>query len=295
MSRSRSRKTPDHGSAQRDLWGNPIAPKSADVPSVLPIEFEGSRLQIVMKGSEPWWVLGGVARLLGYKHVPHAARLLRDKHKGVHKTDTLGGGQELTIISEGGLYRLIMRSRSSIADEFQDWVTDEVLPAIRKTGRYGVTTDRIDRTQRRIKSDRSTAVQRVKVADANVDIRRSVREGGGSVNDEVAIHNATYEGLFSGHTAATLRGQMGLKSHASPLDRMSEVVLSTTLHSKVLAARLAEERKATPAERAAIHKSVAQGVLASTLGQLGTGRQLGFRDDPHRGSVLDVMDALAAP
>lgn len=277
-------------SMQRDLWGNPIEPKPADAPAVMPIEFNGSRLRVIVKNGEPWWVLADVAKTLGYRDAANAGRLLRENQRGTHKTSTLGGSQEVTIVTEGGLYRLIMKSRSPIADEFQDWVTDEVLPAIRKTGRYGVTVDRIDRTQRQIKSDRPTAVQRVKVKDANIAIRAGVREHGGSVNDEIAIHNGTYRGLFGGHTAATLRKEMGLKDHVSPLDRMSEVCLSTTLHSKVLAARLIEEQRTPPAERGEVYKSVARGVLASTLHQLGSDRQVGLRDVPRRGTIVDVLD-----
>jgi hypothetical protein len=63
---------------------------------------------------------------------------LKDYEKGVANTDTLGGDQEMVIISESGLYRLIMTSRKPQAEPFQDWVCQEVLPSIRKTGKYEV-------------------------------------------------------------------------------------------------------------------------------------------------------------
>ena len=49
---------------------------------------------------------------------------------------TPGGNQEMTIVSEAGLYSLILRSRKPEAKAFKRWVTHEVLPSIRKTGAY---------------------------------------------------------------------------------------------------------------------------------------------------------------
>lgn len=51
--------------------------------------------------------------------------------------NTLGGAQEMTVVSEPGLYKLIMTSRKPAAKRFDRWVRHDVLPAIRKTGNYG--------------------------------------------------------------------------------------------------------------------------------------------------------------
>jgi prophage antirepressor-like protein len=61
--------------------------------------------------------------------------------KGVHSlcTPTNGGSQMLTFISEENLYRIIFRSNKKEALKFQDWVFQEVLPKIRKTGGYSLT------------------------------------------------------------------------------------------------------------------------------------------------------------
>ena len=53
------------------------------------------------------------------------------------KVDTLGGTQEMSCVSEAGMYSLIMTSRKPEAREFKRWVNHEVLPSIRKTGSYG--------------------------------------------------------------------------------------------------------------------------------------------------------------
>lgn len=98
--------------------------------------FKGHPVRIVMRDGEPWFVCTDVAEALGYATAKDAARNLSAQHKGGQIVPTPGGNQELTVISEGGLYRLVLRSRKPEAVAFCDWVTDEVLPSIRKTGSY---------------------------------------------------------------------------------------------------------------------------------------------------------------
>jgi len=91
---------------------------------------------------DPWFVLADVAKILGYRDAEHASRLLRDHQfntlpQGIAAELGQRGGRAPTIATEGGLYRLVIRSNVAMAEQFQDWVTDEVLPAIRRTGSYG--------------------------------------------------------------------------------------------------------------------------------------------------------------
>ena len=74
--------------------------------------------------------------MLGLANSRKATERIPDKDKGVTRSDTPGGVQNLSIISEAGLYRLVLRSDKPEAEPFIDWVTSEVLPAIRKTGKY---------------------------------------------------------------------------------------------------------------------------------------------------------------
>ncbi len=77
-----------------------------------------------------------VAVLLGYKEVGLAVRT--HCKGGVKRTlPTAGGNQQVTIIPERDVYRLIMRSKLPSAEAFEEWVVGEVLPSIRKTGQYG--------------------------------------------------------------------------------------------------------------------------------------------------------------
>ena len=101
--------------------------------------FEKRDVRVVMKGSEPWWVAKDVCEVLEIQNARDTiAKVLDDDEKGVDKIDTLGGLQEMNIITESGLYTLIMRSNKPEAKRFRKWVTSEVLPALRKTGSYSV-------------------------------------------------------------------------------------------------------------------------------------------------------------
>jgi len=85
---------------------------------------------------EPWFVASDVATILELGNVRSSLALLDEDEKGVHTVDTLGGPQSMTVISESGLYSLVLRSRKPEAKEFKRWITREVIPAIRKTGTY---------------------------------------------------------------------------------------------------------------------------------------------------------------
>lgn len=98
--------------------------------------FNQSQVRTVIKDGEPWFVAKDICDILSLDNVGQALVRIPDYHKGVSLTDTLGGKQRISVISESGLYRLVLRSDKPQAEPFIEWVTSEVLPAIRKTGKY---------------------------------------------------------------------------------------------------------------------------------------------------------------
>ena len=85
---------------------------------------------------EIWFVAVDICKILGIKNVARTLSRLKKNEKGIHTVNTLGGPQEMLIVNEPGLYRLIFSSRKPEAEKFQDWVYHEVLPSIRKNGYY---------------------------------------------------------------------------------------------------------------------------------------------------------------
>lgn len=104
---------------------------------------EFGNIRTVIINSEPWFVGKDIAEALGYgkgKSLNNAvANHVDDEDKGVTEMMTPGGIQNLIIINESGLYSLILSSKLLSAKKFKRWVTNEVLPSIRKTGHYGNT------------------------------------------------------------------------------------------------------------------------------------------------------------
>ena len=98
---------------------------------------EFGQIRTCMVDGETYFVGKDVASALGYRNAPKAmADHVDDEDKGITKCYTLGGNQEMTVINESGLYSLILSSKLESAKRFKRWVTSEVLPAIRKNGRY---------------------------------------------------------------------------------------------------------------------------------------------------------------
>ncbi|EDW3840812.1 Bro-N domain-containing protein [Salmonella enterica subsp. enterica serovar Matopeni] len=89
----------------------------------------------------PWFSAKDVSDALGLRNSRKAIAMLDDDEKGVTSSYTPGGMQAVNVISESGLYTLILRCRDAVTPgtipyRFRKWVTGEVLPQIRRTGRY---------------------------------------------------------------------------------------------------------------------------------------------------------------
>lgn len=119
------------------------------------------KIRVLLRDGEPWFVAADVCRALELGNTSQAMRRLRDNEKqsiilpnevskdGVTNTIILNEGinnatssgwieNRVTIVNEPGFYRLVFSSRKEEAEEFQNWVYHEVLPAIRKTGSYSI-------------------------------------------------------------------------------------------------------------------------------------------------------------
>ncbi len=96
---------------------------------------EFGKIRTVEKNDVVYFAGSDVAKALGYA-IPHKA--VQTHCKGVLKWNipTDSGNQDVLFITEGDVYRLIMRSKLPSAERFESWVMDEVLPSIRKNGGY---------------------------------------------------------------------------------------------------------------------------------------------------------------
>ena len=99
---------------------------------------EFGSLEVIMIGDKPYFPATECAKILGYNQPEHAIKrhCLADGCTKRTVIDRLGREQDMKYISEGNLYRLIIRSKLPAAVRFENWVCDEVLPSIRKHGAY---------------------------------------------------------------------------------------------------------------------------------------------------------------
>jgi len=93
-------------------------------------------IRVQMKDGEPWFVAKDVCDALTIGNSRDAVNRLDDDEKAMSVLPTQFGDKEMNLVSESGLYNLIFQSRKAEAKAFRKWVTSEVLPSLRKTGRY---------------------------------------------------------------------------------------------------------------------------------------------------------------
>ena len=169
-------------------------------------------VRVVMKDGEPYFVGKDVAECLGYANPTMA---IINHCKGISKIDipTNGGIQEMNVIPESDLYRLISHSELPSAVKFQDWVYEEVLPSIRKNGYYSIAP---------VQDKRASLL--MSIIDAPDDVTRALAVKNytdhvtAPLKEEIAVLKPksdycdlvlTAENTFS---ASEVAGQLGLRS-----------------------------------------------------------------------------------
>ena len=97
---------------------------------------EFGAVRSILIDGDPWFVAADGCKALELEKTNRALSRLDDDEKGAHSVSTPGGRQRMSIISESGLYSLILGSRKPEAKAFKRWITHEVIPSIRKHGAY---------------------------------------------------------------------------------------------------------------------------------------------------------------
>jgi prophage antirepressor-like protein len=184
---------------------------------IIPFEYESKQIRILQdENGEPWWIVADVCDLLGLTNPTEAIRALDEDEKRTLRISE--GGPERNIINEAGLYALIMRSTKPEAKKFKRWVTHEVLPAIRKTGRYDLALsselDLIIQTAQAMKKIESKAAehdQRLALLEAKSH-QNSGQTGYWTITAWCKLNNLSLsldEAMHKGRRAAKLSVEWG--------------------------------------------------------------------------------------
>lgn len=186
--------------------------------NLTPFAYADHEVRVITINGEPWFVLNDLCSVLDIANPRNASNRLAPDMKGVRRVDTPGGKQSLTVVSEAGMYEVVIRSDKPEAIAFRRWITSEVLPAIRKTGSYGtapaLTEDQIVRqalaiTHRDLEAAKAqlelaapkAAYVDTFVADEDLRILRNVAKSLGI--QELALRNALldHDWIYVEHTS----------------------------------------------------------------------------------------------
>ncbi|MBU2740054.1 BRO-N domain-containing protein [Acidithiobacillus concretivorus] len=115
------------------------AKKSDSAPTVF--LFQSTEVRTIDRDGQVWFVASDIAKALGYRDAINMTRVLDDDEADTHIMSTRSENgtiqsREVTIISESGLFHALLKSRKREAKPFRRWITQEVLPEIRRTGGY---------------------------------------------------------------------------------------------------------------------------------------------------------------
>lgn len=107
--------------------------------TLIPFHYGNAPVRTVRIDGDPWFVLSDLCSVLNLTTPAKVVSRLEDGMSSTHPIpDSLGRIQHMTIVNESGMYRVVLRSDKPEALAFQAWITDEVLPSIRRTGSYSL-------------------------------------------------------------------------------------------------------------------------------------------------------------
>ena len=170
-------------------------------------------VRTMMIDNEPWFVGKDVAEALGYTNARDViSKKVDDVDKSIAEIETNSGKQSMIIINESGLYALIFGSKLDSAKKFKRWVTNEVLPSIRKTGGYQmpITTDEIKSDLATLKMDLPILpIEESRITTAVK--KRGVDVMGGQTSN--AYRNKNLRAKVYSNIYANLKYNFGVKSY----------------------------------------------------------------------------------
>jgi prophage antirepressor-like protein len=110
---------------------------NSNAPVLKPFAHGSAEVRTLTIDGQPWFVAKDVCQAIGItNHSQALDRLDEDESRGYVIDTPLGGNQTINCINESGLYHLLLTSRRPEARPFRKWVTNVVLPALRKEGQY---------------------------------------------------------------------------------------------------------------------------------------------------------------
>ena len=102
--------------------------------------FQGKEIQIKVINNEPWFLVANIAKILSYTDASNMVKNanIKDYHVRIILNNTNNVHREMLFVDKLGLYKLLFKSKKTVAEKLQDWVNEQVLPSIIKTEDYNI-------------------------------------------------------------------------------------------------------------------------------------------------------------
>jgi len=222
--------------------------------SMVPFQFESVSVRVVLDAAgEPWFVAKDVAAALGYVNTAQAVREVCKSTKSLselRKTGKVISSSTLhpqsKLIPEGDIYKLTMASTLPSAEKFKDWVCNEVLPSIRKTGSYSIDKD-----------SEWTAI-RQDGKSARKDFVREIGQRGAKTPKDYAMLTDKVNVAATGMPARELKKAIAHFDGITDAKKVQNIAVRDNLNGEMLSRLILVERGSTNRMIAQDAKSVSQ-------------------------------------
>ena len=190
--------------------------------------FQGKEIQIKVVNNEPWFLVSDIAKALGNSDVSNMVKSanIKEKHKGTYGVRTLGGEQKMLFVDEAGMYKILMKSRKAVAERFQDWVSEQVLPSIRKTGSYSVNQNNA------LPADYE--IQLIKAQTALIQAKAALIQAQRSFYKDIVDSAITFEDKGNLKLAAIIRTKISNSVLIETKDTEANTNLLTSVEDKLI-------------------------------------------------------------
>lgn len=286
---------------QLDLFGHPLEPLKPQVEQAESADmFEGHEIRRIEKDGRRWWVLADVCKVIGITQATRVTDRLNEDESTVISIHSARNAHSLTVVNEAGLYHVVLTTRLrkdnpayDKVNRFRRWVCHEVLPEIRKTGKYTgkKPLDKVAAIQKKLNCDRPTADARLRSIGQSKASHRLLARHNAKPQDYREYNNRVYMAMF-GREAKGLREVLGQRPGETPMDRMSRLTLSQLEHAKALADKVAEIKNVKSLdERNEIIEGCVVYVRDNDLLRFGRPGEFvhGIIEDDSRGRIIDVV------
>lgn len=200
---------------------------------IIPFSYEQTDIDVLVDhDGNPWWIAKNVCSVLGIVDISQAVERLYDDEKLVRTLHVSGQNRDVWTVNEPGLYSLIIRSNKPEAKKFKRWITHDVLPSLRQTGKYEVgNVSELDliiqsaQAMKKIKAKQIEHDQRLQILEAKTH-QNSGETGYWTISAWCRLNNLTLSlenAKHKGRQASRLSTKWGVSVSRVPDERFGSV------------------------------------------------------------------------